>query len=181
MGTKQVTLDPIRALSPGLGLSLAAMEEVRGQLREAVENLSDEQVSRRAVPGAHSIGALVLHIGEAEWWWMNCVIKGHRLTLEDRRRPFWDVLKDPDAFAAKGYSASFCLETIDTIREETRRFLASLRDEALENVYSYTRGPTTIEPTLRWILHHLVDHEAQHKGQILMLKRLLGLRTEDPV
>jgi uncharacterized damage-inducible protein DinB len=24
------------------------------------------------------------------------------------------------------------------------------------------------------MLHHLADHEAQHKGQILMLKRLLG-------
>jgi uncharacterized damage-inducible protein DinB len=28
---------------------------------------------------------------------------------------------------------------------------------------------------LRWILHHLIDHEAQHKGQIMLLRRLLGL------
>lgn len=31
-----------------------------------------------------------------------------------------------------------------------------------------------MEVSLRWVLHHhLADHEAQHKGQILMLKRLL--------
>jgi len=88
------------------------------------------------------------------------------------------VLKDPDGFTAKNYSCSFCLDVIAAIREETRDFLASLDDGALENVYRHTRGDTTIEPNLRWILHHLVDHEAQHKGQILMLKRLLGSKTD---
>lgn len=176
---KQVTLHPAAGVSQGIGFSLAAMEEVREQLRNAVREMSDEEIARRALPGAHSIGALVLHIGEAEWWWMNCVIKSHRLTIEDRRLPFWDILKDPDGFAAKGYSTSFCLDTIDAIRLETREFLATLKDDDLENVYSHTRGRTTIEPSLRWILHHLVDHEAQHKGQVLMLKRLLGAKTED--
>ncbi|HEX8847664.1 MAG TPA: DinB family protein [Pyrinomonadaceae bacterium] len=176
---KQVTLRPAAGFSEGIGFALSAMEEVREQLRAAVAGLSDEELARLAIPGAHSIGALVLHIGEAEWWWMNCVIKGRRLSLQDRRRPFWDVLKRPEAFASKNYSAGFCLDTIASIREETRAFLAPLTDGDLENVYSHTRGRTTIEPTLRWILHHLVDHEAQHKGQILMLKRLLGAKTED--
>ncbi len=172
------SLSPVAGVAPGIGLSLAAMEEVRGQLREAVKEMSDEDLARRAAPGMHTIGALTLHIGEAEWWWMNCVIQGHQLTDEDRRQPYWDVLEDPDAFSSKNYSAGFCLDTIDAIREETRGFLASLTDAALENVYSHTRGERTMEATLRWILHRLVDHEAQHKGQILMLKRLLGAKTE---
>jgi uncharacterized damage-inducible protein DinB len=181
MELKRLALSPVAGISSGLGYSLAAMEEVREQLREFVEHLSDEEIARRAVPGAHSIGALVLHIGEAEWWWTNCIIKGHELTDEDRRKPYWDVLEDPDSFAAKKYSASFCLDTIDAIREETRGFLSSLNDDDLENVYNHTRGDKRTEASLRWILHHLVDHEAQHKGQILMLKRLLGLKNVDMI
>jgi uncharacterized damage-inducible protein DinB len=173
------TLEPVSNLSPGLSLALAAMNEVREQLRRAVSELTDEQLARRAVEGAHSIGALVLHIGEAEWWWMNCIVQGHKLTREDFRQPFWDVLEDPDAFASKKYSARFCLETIDGIREQTRDFLATLNDDDLEKTYSHTRGDKQMEASLRWILHHLVDHEAQHKGQILMLKRLLGGKNED--
>lgn len=173
------TLAPATGVSPGIGFLLGGMEEVRGQLREAVELMSDEEIARRAIPGAHSIGALVLHIGEAEWWWMNGVIQGHKLTDEDRQQSYWDVLKDPDGFAAKNYPASYCLRKIDAIRAETHRFLASLNDDDLENVYSHTRGERTMEASLRWILHHLIDHEAQHKGQILMLKRLLGLKTKD--
>jgi uncharacterized damage-inducible protein DinB len=173
------TLAPAINVSPNIGFLLGGMEEVRGQLREAVELIPDEEVARPAVAGAHPIGALVLHIGEAEWWWMNCVIRGHELTDEDRRQSYWDVLKDAEGFAAKHYSASYCLRKIDGIREETRGFLASLSDDDLENVYSHTRGERTMEASLRWILHHLIDHEAQHKGQILMLKRLLGLKTKD--
>lgn len=179
MSIKQYALAPAPGVAPGMGFLLAGMDEVRGQLREAVEEMSDEEIARRAVRGAHSIGALVLHIGEAEWWWMNCVIQGHKLTDEDRRQPYWDVLKNASGFAAKNYSASYCLDTIDGIREETRRFLASLGDGNLENIYSHTRGERTMEASLRWILHHLIDHEAQHKGQILMLKRLLGSKTKD--
>lgn len=181
MELKRFALSPVAGISSGLGYSLAAMEEVREQLREAVQGMSDEEIARRAVQGAHSIGALVLHIGEAEWWWTNCVIKGHELTDEDRRKPYWDVLEDPDGFAAKKYSAAFCLDTIDAIREETRGFLSSLNDDDLENVYTHTRPGRRMEASLRWILHNLVDHEAQHKGQILMLKRLMGSKTVDMI
>lgn len=181
MKLRQHSLSPVVGFSPAVGLALAAMEEVRGQLHRIVEGMSDEDLARLAFPGAHSIGALVLHIGEAEWWWMTCIVQGHELTDTDRAEPYWDVLVDPDAFATKNYSARFCLETIARIRGETRSFLAALDDNALEKVYSHTHGDRSLEASLRWILHHLVDHEAQHKGQILMLKRLLGLKTESMV
>lgn len=170
-------LSPASGVSPAIGFYLSGMAEVREQLREALGGMTDEQIARRAVAGAHSIGALVLHIGEAEWWWIQCNVAGHKLTEEDRRAPHWDVLKDPDAFASKGYSADFCLQQIDKIREQTRATLASLGDEDLERIFSFERRGQTHEQSLRWILHHLIDHEAQHKGQILMLKRLLGLRN----
>jgi uncharacterized damage-inducible protein DinB len=151
---------------------LSGLEEVRAQLHDAVSDLSNEQIGRPAVPGAHPIGALVLHIGEAEWWWMQCIVLGHQLTPEDRVKPFWDVLKDPNGFASRGHSAASCLDEIERIRQQSRELLSSRRDVDLENVHSLTRKGTTTAHTLRWILHHLIDHEEQHKGQILMLKRL---------
>ena len=56
--------------------------------------------------------------------------------------------------------------------------LAEFKDSDLERIFSIERGGEAHERSLRWILHHLIDHEAQHKGQILMLKRLLGLKNE---
>jgi uncharacterized damage-inducible protein DinB len=59
------------------------------------------------------------------------------------------------------------------MRNQTREVLSSRSDDDLERITPFERGGEKYEYTLRWMLHHLIDHEAQHKGQILMLKRLM--------
>lgn len=167
-------LNPAPGVSHEIGFYLGGMEEVREQLREAVEGMSDDHIGRPAIPGAHAIGALVLHIGEAELYWMQCVVSGRKVTEEIRRAAYWDVLKDPKRFSEQSYSAEFCLNEIKKLREQTHETLATFKDSDLERVFSIERGGETHERSLRWILHHLIDHEAQHKGQILMLKRMSG-------
>ena len=168
-------LTPQPGLSTGIGYCLAGMEEVRRQVEVAVKDIPDDQIGRPPFLGAHSIGGLVLHIGEAEWFWMQMVVAGHELTEEDKTAPFWDVLEDVDAVARKGYTTEFCLSEIDKIRNQTRDVLFSYNDKDLERIITYERHGETTEYNLRWILHRLIDHEAQHKGQILMLKRLMAL------
>ena len=168
-------LTPHPGLSTGIGYYLGGMEEVRNQVNVAVKNISDDAIGRPAFLGAHSIGALALHIGEAEWFYMQMVVSGHQLTEEDRQAPYWDVLDDVDKVARNGYTTEFCLKEIEKIRNQTRDVLFSYNDKDLERVISFERNGETTEYNLRWILHHLLDHEAQHKGQIFMLKRLMAL------
>jgi uncharacterized damage-inducible protein DinB len=151
------------------------MEEVRQQVDVAVRNLPLDVIGRPAFLGAHSIGALVLHIGEAEWFFMQMVVSGHQLTDEDSKQPYWDVLDDVDRVAREGYTAEFCLKEVELIRNQTRDVLFSYNDKDLERIIPFERHGETTEYNLRWILHHLIDHEAQHKGQIFMLKRLMAL------
>ena len=170
-------LSPPDNLSREIGFYFAGMEEVREQLREAVEGMSDDHIGRPAISDAHAIGALVLHIGEAEWYWMQCVVSGHKVTDEIRDSAYWDVLKDSKRFSEQSYSAKFCLNEIKKIRQQTYETLSSFDDSQLDRVFTFERRGETQELSLRWILHHLIDHEAQHKGQILMLKRLQGLKN----
>jgi uncharacterized damage-inducible protein DinB len=167
-------LDPIPGFSREISFYLSGMEEVRAQLGDAVAGMSPDQIGRRAVPEAHSIAALVLHIGEAEWYWMQCVVSGSEVSDTIRNAAYWDALEDPASFSRKGYSAEFCLSEIEKIRQQTRETLARFDDAQLDRVFSFSKRGQTQELSLRWILHHLIDHEAQHKGQILLLKRLLG-------
>lgn len=171
----QRVLTPHPGLSTGIGYYLSGMEEVRSQLVETVQTIPDDLIGKPAFLGAHSIGGLVLHIGEAEWFWMQMVVSGHRLTEEDKQAPFWDILDDVEAVARKGYTTAFCLQEAEKIRNQTRDVLFSYNDKDLERIITFERRGKTTEHNLRWILHHLIDHEAQHKGQILMLKRLMAL------
>jgi uncharacterized damage-inducible protein DinB len=168
------TLDSVSGFSTGIGFYLSGMEEVREQLREAVAGMSPDQIGRPVVPGAHSIAALVLHIGEAEWYWMQCVVSRNEVTDKIRNSAYWDALEDPASFSQKNYSAEFCLNEIKKIRQQTYETLSSFDDSQLDRVFTFDRRGETFELSLRWIMHHLIDHEAQHKGQILLLKRLLG-------
>ena len=176
MSVQRNTLTPAAGLPPGLGLCFAGMEEVRAKLRRAVEGLPDDAVSRRPLPGAHSVGALLLHVGETEWRWMHCVVSSRVLTDEDRRAVYLDVLVKEDGgkdFSETGLTAADCLDILDELRAYTHRVLSQFADEDLERVFPFEGRGAKYEGSLRWILHHLTDHESHHKGQILMLKRLL--------
>ena len=167
---------PHPGLATGIGYYLSGMEEIREQVRQAIKDIDVEVLGRPAFLGAHSIGALALHIGEAEWWWMQCNVAGHQLTEEDAKAPYWDVLDNPDNFASKNYTPEFCLQQLDNIRNQTRELLFGFGDKDLERIIKIERKGEVHEHSLRWILHHLIDHESQHKGQILMLKRIMAIR-----
>src|SRR5215204_1078550 len=130
-------LTPYPGLATSVGYYFSAMEEVREQLRNAVKDMDVQPLGRTAFRGAHSIGALVLHIGEAEWWWMQCNVAGHRLTEQDQQAACWDVLDEPDAFLAKGYTAEFCLAELDKIRNQTRGILVGLTENDLERIITF--------------------------------------------
>ncbi len=174
MEIKKIELKSNPNFSEQIGFLVGGMTEVREQLSDAVKDLSNEEISAKVLPNVHSIGQLILHNAEAEWWWLKVVLAEQDLDEEEaRREAFWDVLLDED-FSSKNYSAEFCINRINKVRENCFEVLKEFSDVDLGRFFGWNKhdGSRT-EVTLRWILHHLIDHEAQHKGQILMLKRLL--------
>jgi len=166
------TLQPVSGFSREIGLYLSQWEKVRALLREVVSDLSDEELSRRIVPGAHQIGGLILHLGEAESYWIHSIIDETELDDEAKKLAHWFDTTETD-FAEKGYVARECLDRIDEISRRSHEILRAFNDDDLEKLFGYNRDGQRIEVSLRWVLCHLIEHESNHKGQISMLKRLL--------
>ena len=178
MTIERYALAPAEGLTTGIGFYLSALDETREGLRKMVADLSPAQLAQSVVAGAHPVGVLLLHIGEAESWWIQCNVCGLELTEEEKRAAHWcDDLDDAETFARRGYTVQYCLDAIDRIRERTRELLASYTDDDLERLFTHQHGERTREASLRWVLHHLIEHEAQHAGQISMLKRLLNTQS----
>ncbi len=173
MEINRQTLEPVEGVPIQIGYYLAGMEEVRDQLREAVRDLSNKVTHEKLRPDTHTIAQLILHCGEAEWWWIQCVVNGREIDEELKASVFWDVLENGHE-PSEEMSAGECINEIDRISGLTLETLKNFADSDLDRYFVRKRpdGRTT-EKSLRWVLHHLIDHEAQHKGQILMLKRLL--------
>lgn len=155
-----------------IGFYLSAWEKARAELRELVLDLSVEELSRRILPNAHQIGNLILHIGEAETWWIHSVVAKKELSEEAKKFAHIYDTTETD-FAEKGYSAKHCIERIDKIGSISREILKKLTDEDLERIFSYELDGRRVEASLRWILCQLINHEANHNGQISMMKRLM--------
>jgi len=107
------------------------MEEVRSQVVAAVKTIPDDQIGKPPFLGAHSIGGLVLHIGEAEWFWIQMVVSGHQLTEEDQTAAYWDILDDIERVAREGFTTEFCLQEAEKVRNQTRDLLFTYNDKDL--------------------------------------------------
>ncbi len=70
MKVEREILEPMAGVSREIGFYLSGMEETRAQLRDAATNLTSKELAQRVLPNAHQIGGLILHIGEAESWWI---------------------------------------------------------------------------------------------------------------
>lgn len=172
MEVEREILEPMLGVSREIGFYLSGWEETRAALRDAVADLTGEELARRVLPSAHQIGGLILHIGEAESWWIHSIVAKRELDEESKRFAHWDDTTETD-FAEKHYAAKDCIEKIDEISRMSREILAKFGDEDLEMIFVMDRPNKRLEISLRSVLRHLADHEATHKGQILMLKRLL--------
>ncbi len=169
-------LEPVAGLSREIGLLVAGLQEVRSQTVKCIEDLTPDELSRRVLPSFHQIGGLVLHLAETEFWWIQIVFAGKEITDEDRKRFHFDDTTETD-FTLKKYGSDDCVRILNMAHERTIETLSDVSDESLDKLYRCPRDEPEFESSLRWILHHLIDHESNHRGQIAMTKRLMRERT----
>lgn len=173
METEKRTLEAADGFSGELGFYVSALENARERLHKTAADLTIEELTARAFPGAHQIGNLILHLGEAEASWIHSRLVGKELNDEEKKFAHLYDTTERD-YAEKRYSAAECLERIDRISRKSRAILASFTDADLDKLFAYeTDDRRKIEVSLRRVLVDLLDHEAVHRGQISMLKRIL--------
>jgi uncharacterized damage-inducible protein DinB len=164
-------VEPAAGFSQQIGFYLSSFENARSATRRLIEDLSPPEIARRFLPNMHSIGAIAMHLGECEYWYLQSIAAEKEMTEEGKKLSHW--LDTLEADFDRGYTAQYCLETLDKISQLTRKFLINLTDEDLEKTHPRHDLSQPVELSLRYILQLSIDHEAHHRGQISMIKRLL--------
>jgi len=165
-------ITPVAGYSLRIGLFLAQMEDIRRVTKQYVEELTAEQLSWHPNPKVESIGTLLLHIAAVEFSWILEDIFKHPMGQE------WEIAFPIRAGIPQvsGQPVAYFLGKLDTVRSEVRSALATLTDADQERAIIPQDAGSSAQKTggytIRWILHHLIDHEAHHRGQIAVMKRL---------
>ena len=174
-------LEPMRVAGPHPVVARFAAGLV-DQHRQLVTLLRREapDLEWQPTPGRNSIGMLVAHIAISEVWWLDVAARGMPPgpEAEAHVRVRLGIGTDDDGMPAKpgsrhpaalsGWPLDRYFELLNKTRACTMECLASWRDAELDDpLHVGTR-----DVTKGWILYHVLEHVAQHMGQIGLLAAL---------
>lgn len=156
---------PAQGFEPTVGLLLGILESGTRKWRSELGRVSKERVIWQPFPNGHSIGAVILHIADVEAYWLHEVTVGRKLSAEEEARLLTHSTRQYDIQWPQPppRPLAWFFEQHDAIRARTREIVASL--EGTEQTFPQKRRAFT----LRWLLHHVIHHEAYHGGQAVLL------------
>ena len=127
------------------------------RIAKTLDGLSLELIDTKHL-GMNSIGMLVMHLTEAERYWVAGVACER------------DYSRDREAeFNSSGLDAAALLARLDEQRTFLQEAFASLDASQLDDIRITPRDPEGC--TVRWALLHALEHTALHTGHIQSLRK----------
>ena len=163
--------------SRDVALFLAQLDDQNRRLIRDLDGITPRELAWQPAPGMNTIGMLLAHIAIVEAFWVqiglvvapfDCpAVLG--IGEDDDGMPLADAGTPPVALAGK--DASFYLGLLERARAHTKKQTAGLEEADLaQMVRRRRRSGIEEEFNKRWVLYHVLEHEAGHYGQVLLLR-----------
>lgn len=165
-------ITPLPASHPELGRWLWAFEDTRARTKETLARLDQKQLDWSAPGIDNSIGSLLYHIAliEADYLYADTLGVDYPDWLEELL-PWSDRDSTGHLTVVTGVSLEEHLARLDRIRTEFLKEVAAL---TVDQVNAPRLHPDNYLVSPAWVLHHLMQHEAEHRGQITAIVALQG-------
>jgi uncharacterized damage-inducible protein DinB len=170
MSKRHYDVEPALGYPIEYGLLVSALTDGTSEWREELGAVSDDVVVWQPVQRGHSIGGVILHMIDVEAFWIETAALGRERSGEELNE-LLSQETDPYSFnwvVPPRKPLAYYLELQDRIRSRTLESIKQFPDPA--TVIHREGWNSTM--TLRWILNHVVAHEAYHGGQAVMLKEM---------
>lgn len=167
---------PLSGYSEPYDLLAAILQDGTNEWRwELDPNLAEDVVVWQPYPGMHSIGGTILHIASVEVLWLEQLVFGLPGDAEERKLLLSEAT-DVDEWSwpePPRQPLAWYFDLHDRIRARTLEGIK--RWPAADTAKDHDGHPRT----MRWVLGHVIQHEAYHGGQAVLLSRLWHLsKTE---
>jgi hypothetical protein len=170
---------PKQGYSPQVGTIVSMMAFMRWQVLHSVKGMSVKDLDFLLDEKANRIGALLLHLVAVERFYQLNTFEGvGNGKMPEAWKEQWGPameLGDSGRKAIQGHDLDFYLHQLSETREKTLAEFRKRDDAWLMSVdRGWGWGPTN--NYCKWF--HVTEHEANHNGQIKLLKsRLPGAKT----
>jgi len=180
----RVLVPPAGYRSNEAGLYVLMLDDQTRRLREAIADVTPDELAWQPVPGQNTIGMLLVHLALVEVYWIQCGPGGRTsdeadadyvrmlgITQDGDGMPLKADALPPAALVGKGLAYFDGL--IDVARDHTKKVVREMTDADLERRFETPRA----RYTMRWVLYHILEHFSGHFGQILLLKHQVRAAT----
>jgi uncharacterized damage-inducible protein DinB len=174
----QRVITPLPASHPELGRWLWALQDTRRRTLEAIDGVTQEELDWTPPGLKNAIGTLLYHTALIETDYLCADILGMG---EDEYFPdLVALLPWPDRDDAgelvvvTGLSLEDHLARLETVRRRFLEHVSALDPEQMDAPRAFPDWGYAISPA--WTLHHLMQHEAEHRGEITSIRALFAAR-----
>lgn len=163
--------DAVVCREPLVGRYLTMLADCRALTKDAIKSVRSELLYWRRNDFDSNISDLLYHIAlvEADWLFVDVLERTIPHEMNDHL-----AYSDRDN---QGRLIHIGTEELEASLARLDRVRAALNQAFSSMTLEEFRRPRTSEQrevSPEWVLHHLLQHEAEHRGQINLLKRLGG-------
>lgn len=164
---KPLEIEVIEGCEPEIGRLLWQLEVTRERTKEKLVGL-DQATLDFALPNENSIGTLLYHIAAIEVDWLYTeVVETDQFPPEVSELMCYDVRDEAGRLTVvNGRSLPTHLHVLN----RTRHYLLAHFHQMNITDFRRVRHFDHYSCTPEWVLHHLIQHEAEHRGQIMAIR-----------
>jgi len=151
----------------------ASFRTVRKNTVTIAEDIPGDQYNYRPVEGTRSVGELLTHIAYGGKFQEQINLVEKRTSMEG-----FDLMKFRASFAAEVEKPRTKDEIIELLTEQGEEFasaLGAVTDEFLCESITMPPGGTPPSRTRFDMLASVKEHEMHHRGQLMLIERMLGI------
>lgn len=173
-------LQPIAA-DPEVGRWLAALEDCRRDTLRELDGVTNAMLDVVPTGSDNSIATLLYHIAliEADWLLADVFGQQDARSAEPTLLPFMDRDADGQLTAVQGQTMAEHLARLSAVRSMLLNRLKPM--PASDFHLPRRRDDYDVAPD--WVVHHLLQHEAEHRSEIARVRRdiLRGQALPEPL
>lgn len=158
-------------------------EDIRRVTLKGIEGLTKEQLFAEPLKGEYPLGSYLMHLAECDLWWLS-VLDGKESDPELCKRCYMNSWYDPSEtkypLPHEPIEISEYIDVMTICREKVLSHIKGLKDSDLDGnvtmTWEHEGKKNSKDMSVKWIIYHLLEHEAHHRGQIFMLSRMAGFK-----
>ena len=171
-------IGPREGYSTQIGIFVSMLDWMRQSVIRSVNGLTRADLDFLPDPEANTIGALLLHLAATDVIYQDLTFYGLK-DFSDANKEKWSVpmgLGDEGRKQIKGHDLEYYLSALKEVREKTLAEFKKRDDKRLAEVDPSFFGGKPTNNYCKWF--HVCEHEANHRGQITVIrKRLPGKKS----